>query len=47
MVDNGILLEVHVERAQRRGGIEEGDDRLNYYVTESVGIACKRLICQR
>ncbi|MES2903193.1 MAG: nitroreductase family protein [Pseudomonadota bacterium] len=25
---------------QRRGGIEPGDDRKNYYVTESVGIAC-------
>lgn len=30
--------------AQRRGGIEEGDDRLNYYVTESVGIACGMLL---
>lgn len=30
--------------AQRRGGIEEGDDRLNYYVTESVGIACGLLL---
>ena len=25
---------------QRRGGIEPGADRKNYYVTESVGIAC-------
>lgn len=25
---------------QRRGGIEPGDDKKNYYVTESVGIAC-------
>ncbi len=25
---------------QRRGGIEPGDDRQNYYVTESVGLAC-------
>ena len=25
---------------QRRGGIAPGDDRKNYYVTESVGIAC-------
>ena len=25
---------------QRRGGIEPGDDRQNYYVIESVGIAC-------
>lgn len=25
---------------QRRGGIEPGDTRMNYYVTESVGIAC-------
>lgn len=25
---------------QRRGGLEPGDDRTNYYVTESVGIAC-------
>jgi nitroreductase len=24
--------------AQRRGGIEDGDSRLNYYVTESVGL---------
>jgi iodotyrosine deiodinase len=30
--------------AQRRGGIEEGDSRLNYYVTESVGIACGLLL---
>jgi iodotyrosine deiodinase len=25
---------------QRRGGLEPGDDKTNYYVTESVGIAC-------
>ena len=25
---------------QRRGGIEPGDNKTNYYVTESVGIAC-------
>ena len=25
---------------QRRGGIDPGDDKQNYYVTESVGIAC-------
>ncbi len=25
---------------QRRGGIHPGDDKKNYYVTESVGIAC-------
>ena len=30
--------------AQRRGGIEADDDRLNYYVTESVGIACGLLL---
>lgn len=30
--------------AQRRGGIEEGDDKLNYYVSESAGIACGLLI---
>ncbi len=29
---------------QRRGGIEPGDNRLNYYVTESVGIACGLLL---
>ncbi len=29
---------------QRRGGPEAGDDRQNYYVTESVGIACGLLI---
>ena len=29
---------------QRRGGIELGDDRQNYYVTESVGIACGLLL---
>ena len=26
--------------AQRRGGIEPGENKTNYYVTESVGIAC-------
>jgi nitroreductase len=30
--------------AQRRGGPEAGDDRKNYYVSESVGIACGLLI---
>jgi nitroreductase len=30
--------------AQKRGGIEQGDDRKNYYVSESVGIACGLLI---
>ena len=29
---------------QRRGGIEPGADRQNYYVTESVGIACGLLL---
>ena len=29
---------------QRRGGIEPGDDKNNYYVTESVGIACGFLL---
>ena len=29
---------------QRRGGIEPGDDKKNYYVTESVGIACGFLL---
>jgi iodotyrosine deiodinase len=29
---------------QRRGGIEPGDDKTNYYVTESVGIACGLLL---
>ena len=29
---------------QRRGGIAPGERRLNYYVTESVGIACGLLI---
>lgn len=29
---------------QRRGGIEPGDTKLNYYVTESVGIACGLLL---
>ena len=30
--------------AQRRGGPNPGDDRQNYYVTESVGIACGLLL---
>jgi iodotyrosine deiodinase len=29
---------------QRRGGIEQNDDKQNYYVTESVGIACGILL---
>jgi nitroreductase len=29
---------------QRRGGIEPGDKKTNYYVTESVGIACGLLL---
>jgi nitroreductase len=29
---------------QRRGGIEPGDKKQNYYVTESVGIACGLLL---
>jgi iodotyrosine deiodinase len=29
---------------QRRGGIEPGDSKTNYYVTESVGIACGLLL---
>lgn len=29
---------------QRRGGIEPGDSKTNYYVTESVGIACGFLL---
>lgn len=29
---------------QRRGGIDPGDDRRNYYVTESVSIACGFLL---
>ena len=29
---------------QRRGGIEPNDDKTNYYVTESVGIACGFLL---
>jgi nitroreductase len=29
---------------QRRGGLEPGDDHQNYYVTESVGIACGILL---
>lgn len=30
--------------AQRRGGVSAGDNRQNYYVTESVGIACGLLL---
>ena len=30
--------------AQRRGGVEARDDRKNYYINESVGIACGFLI---
>lgn len=30
--------------AQRRGGIDPGDDKQNYYVNESVGIACGFLL---
>jgi iodotyrosine deiodinase len=30
--------------AQRRGGIEPGEKKQNYYVTESVGIACGLLL---
>ncbi len=30
--------------AQRRGGVSEGDSKQNYYVTESVGIACGLLL---
>ncbi|GGE37349.1 oxidoreductase [Marinicauda pacifica] len=30
--------------AQRRGGIEPGEQRKNYYVSESVGIACGLLL---
>jgi len=30
--------------AQRRGGIEPGEEKTNYYVTESVGIACGFLV---
>ena len=29
---------------QRRGGIEPGEQKTNYYVTESVGIACGFLL---
>ena len=29
---------------QRRGSIEHGDTKTNYYVTESVGIACGLLL---
>ena len=31
--------------AQKRGGLEAGDDKKNYYVTESVGLACGFLLC--
>ena len=31
--------------AQRRGGVEAGEDRKNYYINESVGIATGFLIC--
>ena len=31
--------------AQKRGGVDEGDDKKNYYVTESVGLACGFLLC--
>jgi nitroreductase len=30
--------------AQKRGGIDEGEDRKNYYVTESAGLACGFLL---
>ncbi|WOI54430.1 nitroreductase family protein [Parvularcula sp. LCG005] len=30
--------------AQRRGGVEPGDQKKNYYINESVGIACGMLI---
>jgi nitroreductase len=30
--------------AQKRGGVEEGEDRKNYYVTESAGLACGMLL---
>jgi nitroreductase len=30
--------------AQRRGGVSEGDNKQNYYVTESVSIACGLLL---
>ena len=30
--------------AQRRGGVRNGEDRKNYYINESVGIACGFLI---
>jgi nitroreductase len=30
--------------AQKRGGVEAGDDRKNYYVTESAGLACGMLL---
>ena len=29
---------------QRKGGLEPGDKKQNYYVTESVGIACGMLL---
>ncbi|MEM7740728.1 MAG: nitroreductase family protein [Pseudomonadota bacterium] len=31
--------------AQKRGGLDAGDDKKNYYVTESVGLACGFLLC--
>ncbi|MEL6361166.1 MAG: nitroreductase family protein [Pseudomonadota bacterium] len=30
--------------AQRRGGVDAGDDKKNYYIHESVGIACGMLL---
>jgi nitroreductase len=30
--------------AQKRGGVEAGEDRKNYYVTESAGLACGMLL---
>ncbi len=30
--------------AQKRGGVDAGDDRKNYYVTESAGLACGFLL---
>ena len=31
--------------SQKRGGAEAGEDRKNYYVTESAGLACGFLLC--
>lgn len=31
--------------SQKRGGVDAGDDRKNYYVTESAGLACGFLLC--